>query len=74
MIILLEDAAGLAAIVAKGPDAATEIGAMAGQKKDQLVMRCNEGKAAFILTGKGWKISAKLTGSRYWPGEALNRL
>jgi len=23
-------------------------------------------------TGKGWKVSAKLTGSRYWPDEALN--
>jgi hypothetical protein len=25
-----------------------------------------------VLTGKGWKIAGKLTGSRYWPDETLN--
>ena len=73
MVILFEDAPGFAAFVAEGLDAATEVGAMVGEKKDQLVMRFNEGKAVFVLTGKGWKITAKLTGSRYWPDEALNR-
>ncbi len=73
MVILFGDAAGFAAFVAEGLDAATEVGAMAGEKKDQLVMRFNDGKAVFVLTGKGWKIAAKLTGSRYWPDEALNR-
>ena len=73
MVILFEDAPGFAAFVAEGLDAATEVGAMVGEKKDQLVMRFNEGKAVFVLTGKGWKIAAKLTGSRYWPDEALNR-
>jgi hypothetical protein len=26
-----------------------------------------------VLTGQGWKVAAKLTGSRYWPDDALNR-
>lgn len=72
MVILFQDAAGFAAFVAEGLDAATEIGAMAGEEKEQFVIRFNDGKAVFVLTGMGWKIAAKLTGSRYWPDEALN--
>ena len=38
----------------------------------QLAMQFDEGKAMFVLTGKGWKVAAKLTGSRYWPDDELN--
>lgn len=72
MVILFQDASGFAAFVAQGLDAATEVAAMAGEDKEQLVLRFSEGKAIFVLTGRGWKIAAKLTGSRYWPDEALN--
>jgi hypothetical protein len=30
------------------------------------------GRAAFVLTDKGWKISAKLSGTRYWADKQLN--
>lgn len=73
MVILFEDSAGFAKFVAEGLDAGAEVGAMAGEEKELLALRFNEGKAVFVLTGKGWKIAAKLTGSRYWPDEALNR-
>jgi hypothetical protein len=73
MVILFEDAAGFAEFVAEGLDAGAEVGAMAGEEREQLALRFSEGKAVFVLTGKGWKIAAKLTGSRYWPDEALNR-
>ncbi len=53
-------------------DAGAEVGAMAGEEKELLALRFNEGKAVFVLTGKGWKVAAKLTGSRSWPDEALN--
>jgi len=45
---------------------------MAGEQKDQLALRFNEGKPVIFLTGEGWKIAAKLIGSRYWPDEEFN--
>jgi hypothetical protein len=46
---------------------------MAGEKKDELALQFNEGKAVWVLlTKEGWKIAAKLTGSRYWPDDELN--
>jgi lipid-binding SYLF domain-containing protein len=72
LVILFEDSAEFRELIAQGMDATAEVGAMAGDDKDQLALRFNEGKAVFVLTGKGWKIGAKLTGSRYWPDEELN--
>ena len=72
LVILFQNSAGLQEFVAKGLDATAEVGAMAGDDKDQLAIRFNNGKAVFVLTGKGWKIAAKLTGSRYWPDDELN--
>jgi len=72
IVILFEDSAQFEEFVAQGLDATAEAGTMAGEEKDQLALRFNEGKAVFVLTGKGWKIAAKLTGSRYWPDDQLN--
>ncbi|MBK5967218.1 MULTISPECIES: lipid-binding SYLF domain-containing protein [Thiorhodovibrio] len=73
MVILFETEALLERFVTQGLDATAEVGAMTGEEKDQLALRFNDGKAVFVLTGKGWKIGAKLTGSRYWPDETLNQ-
>ena len=59
---------------AEGLDATAGVGAMAGDEKEQLGLRFDDGKAVFVLTGKGWKVAARLTGSRYWPDEALNAM
>ncbi len=40
--------------------------------KERLGLRLDDGEAVFVLTGEGWKIAAKLAGSRYWPDDALN--
>lgn len=72
LVILFENSSEFAKFVAQGLDATAEVGAMAGDDKDQLALRFNEGKAVFVLTGKGWKIAAKLTGSRYRPDDELN--
>jgi lipid-binding SYLF domain-containing protein len=72
LVILFEDSASFQEFVAQGLDASVGVGAMAGEEKEQLGMRFDDGKAVFVLTGKGWKIAAKLTGSRYWPDEELN--
>lgn len=72
LVILFQNDAGFQEFIAQGLDATAEVGAMAGEDKEQLAMRFNEGKAMFVLTGKGWKVAAKLTGSRYWPDNELN--
>lgn len=72
LVILFQNNSEFAKFIAQSLDATAEVGAMAGDGKDQLALRFNEGKAVFVLTGKGWKIGAKLTGSRYWPDEELN--
>ncbi|HSO81508.1 hypothetical protein [Thiocapsa sp.] len=72
LVILFQDSNKLEQFITQGLDATAEIGTMAGDAKDGLALGFNEGKAVFVLTGKGWKIAAKLTGSRYWPDDALN--
>jgi hypothetical protein len=73
VVILFQDGAKFQEFVAEGLDATAQIGTMTGEQKDELALRFNEGKAVFVLTGTGWKIAAKLTGSRYWPDNELNR-
>ena len=72
LVILFQNETDLENFAKNGHDATAEAGAMAGDDKEQLSHRFNEGKAVFILTKKGWKVGAKLTGSRYWPDEELN--
>jgi lipid-binding SYLF domain-containing protein len=72
LVILFEDSATLEQFISQGMDASAEVGTMAGEDKERLALGFNDGKAVFVLTGRGWKIAAKLTGSRYWPDDALN--
>ncbi len=72
LVILFENSSDFEKFVREGYDATAEAGTMIGDDKEQLSHRFNEGKAVFILTKKGWKVSAKLTGSRYWPDDELN--
>jgi lipid-binding SYLF domain-containing protein len=72
LVILFQDRATLGRFINQGLDATAEVGTMAGEEKERLALGFNEGKAVFVLTGKGWKIAGKLTGSRYWPDETLN--
>ena len=72
LVIMFQNDAEFQKFITQGLDATAEVGAMAGDEKEQLAMQFNEGKAMFVLTGKGWKVAAKLTGSRYWPDDELN--
>lgn len=73
MVMLFENAASFHEFVTQGLDAAAQVGTMLGEEREELALRFTDGKAVFVLTGKGWKVSAKFTGSRYWPDEALNK-
>ena len=72
IVILFEEHDDFTSFIKTGLDATAQAGAMAGEQQDQLSLRYTEGKAVFVLTKKGWKVSAKLTGSRYWPDDELN--
>lgn len=72
MVILFENEEDLEDFEQQGYDGTVEAGTMVGDDKDQLSHRFNEGRAVYMLTKKGWKIGAKLTGSRYWPDDELN--
>ena len=71
-MILFQDGGKLAEFLRKGLDASAQVSTMAGEKKDELALQFNEGKTVFVLTKEGWKIAAKLTGSRYWPDDEFN--
>ena len=72
LVILFEDDGDFAEFVRTGYDAGAQVGAMVGEDKNQLKLRFTVGKAVFVLTKKGWKVDARLTGSRYWPDDELN--
>lgn len=72
LVILFENQTDFNTFVEQGLDATAEAGTMVGEEKEQLGYRFNNGKSVFLLTKKGWKVSAKLTGSRYWPDDELN--
>jgi hypothetical protein len=72
IVILFEDGGDFTDFIEKGVDTSAQVGTMTGEKQNQLALRFTEGKAVFVLTKKGWKVAANLTGSRYWPDEELN--
>jgi len=72
LVILFQDRVKFAAFLSQGLDASAQAGTMTGNKKDELALQFNEGRAVFVLTKEAWKIAAKLTGSRYWPDDELN--
>jgi hypothetical protein len=72
LVILFQNQSSFEQFVRQGFDATGGVTAMAGAERDDLQVAFTDGRAVFMLTKKGWKISAKLTGSRYWPDQALN--
>jgi len=72
-VILFETPFAFNKFVTQGTDASAEAGTMTGDQTDQLKFNFNDsGQAIFVLTGEGWKISAKLLATKYWPDQALN--
>ncbi|MEE4238679.1 MAG: hypothetical protein V2I51_18315 [Anderseniella sp.] len=71
-VILLQTPFAYHKFVTQGLDATAEAGSLAGDEQERLALGFEDGRAVFVLTNKGWKISAKLTGTKYWPDEALN--
>ena len=72
VVILFESPFALQKFVTQGLDASAEAGTMTGDDSRRLALHFDDGRAVFMLTKTGWKVSAKLAGTRYWPDETLN--
>ena len=58
--------------VTLGYDATAEAGSMFGDEKAEIGVRFVDGRAIFVLTKQGWKVSATAAGTRYWADAHLN--
>lgn len=72
VVIFFESPFAFHKFVTQGLDATAEAATLAGAQSSSLAMRYESGRAVFVLTKEGWKVSAKLAGTKYWRDEALN--
>ena len=45
---------------------------MFGDEKAEIGVRFVDGRAIFVLTKQGWKVSATAAGTKYWADANLN--
>lgn len=57
-MILLQDQAGFEEFTRGGYDASGGVTTMAGEHRQDLRVKFTEGRAVFMLTMQGWKVSA----------------
>jgi hypothetical protein len=72
IVFFFQDDADFNDFVTNGYDATAEAGSMFGDDKNDLGVRFQNGRAVFVLTKQGWKISATAAGTRYWADSDLN--
>ena len=70
--ILFKDVWDFDEFVAMGYDATAEAGSMFGDEKAEIGVRFVDGRAIFVLTQQGWKVSATAAGTKYWADQNLN--
>jgi len=71
-VILFESDWHFADFLRNGFDATATAGAMAGRDRSEMGVRFVDGRAVYVLTKEGWKVSATATGTRYWVDGDLN--
>ena len=72
VVILFEEAARFENFVVNGYDATAEAGTMFGEEKGGGDIHFVDGRVVFVLTKKGWRVSATFAGTRYWADASLN--
>ena len=72
LVIMFEDKSHFRSFVEEGLEAGAAASAVGGEDKVGAEARFNNGKAVFQLTEKGMKLSADVTGTKYWKDDALN--
>jgi hypothetical protein len=71
-VILFEDGFDFGRFVTEGVDASAEARTMVGDDTNRAALNFEDGRAVFVLTERGWSVSAKAMGARYWPDKGLN--
>ena len=72
VVLLFQDDWDFNEFVTMGYDATAEAGTMFGEDKAELGVRFVDGRAIFVLTKQGWKVSATAAGTKYWADQNLN--
>ena len=72
VVLLFKDDWDFNEFVTMGYDATAEAGTMFGADKADVGVRFVDGRAIFLLTKQGWKVSATAAGTRYWADQTLN--
>ncbi|SHJ48919.1 hypothetical protein SAMN05444000_10990 [Shimia gijangensis] len=72
IVVLFEHEDLFRQFVDNGYDATAETGAMFGDDKESQAVRFVNGRSIFVLTKKGWKVSASAAGTKYWKDADLN--
>ena len=70
--IFFKDVSDFDEFVTMGYDATAEAGSMFGAEKAEVGVRFVDGRAIFLLTKQGWKVSATAAGTKYWADPGLN--
>ncbi|NOD63193.1 MULTISPECIES: hypothetical protein [unclassified Ruegeria] len=71
-VILFETPADLEHFITHGYDATAETGAMYGEEKTGETVRFTDGRSFFVLSKKGWRVSAGASGTKFWKSPELN--
>lgn len=71
-VILFETPSDLENFITHGYDATAETGAMYGEDQSGETVRFTDGRSFFVLSKKGWRVSAGASGTKFWKSPELN--
>ncbi|WP_116131771.1 hypothetical protein [Tropicimonas sp. IMCC34043] len=72
VVILFQDPEDFDLFITDGVDAAAEAKAGFGDKSTNVGLSFIDGRAIFLLTDQGWRLSATAGGTKYWVDRTLN--
>lgn len=72
VVILFEADDLFESFVANGYEATAEAGSVMGEDKTDETLRFVDGRSTFVLSKKGWRVSASATGAKFWRARELN--
>lgn len=72
VVILFETRADFVDFVTNGYEASAEAGSVMGDDETNETVRFVNGRSTFVLSKKGWRVTANATGVKYWPAPDLN--
>lgn len=72
IVVLFEDGTVFHHFIDNGYDATAQAGTMFGDEKESQEVQFIDGWSIFVLTEKGWKVSASAAGTKYWRDADLN--